>query len=161
MNTICRQRRYSCHSPHSLANQGDLTVSNLIYPDESYAIMGACFNVHNTRGCGFTEPVYQECLEIEFRHAEIPFVAQPELQLEYRDKVLEHTFRPDFVCFGKVIVEIKALSGLTDEHRAQALNYLNATGFRLGLLVNFGTHPKLQSERIPFSPRETVNECHQ
>jgi GxxExxY protein len=138
--------------------QGDLTMTNLIYADESYAIMGACFNVHNTHGCGFTEPVYQECLEIEFQHLGISFVAQPELQLEHRGKVLRHRFRPDFVCYGKIVVEIKGLSDLADDHRAQVLNYLNATGFQLGLLINFGTHPRLQSERIPFSPRKTANE---
>ncbi len=133
---------------------------NFIFPDESYAIMGACFNVHNAQGCGFTEPIYQECLEIAFQHLGIPFVAQPELQLEHRGKLLEHMFRPDFVCSGKLIVEIKALSDLTDEHRAQVLNYLNASGYRLGLLVNFGAHPRLQSERIPFSPGKTANESH-
>ena len=130
----------------------------MIYPEESYAIMGACFNVHNEKGCGFTEPIYQECLEIELRHLGIPFVAQPEMKLSYREQTLEHTFRPDFVCHDKIILEIKALSNLIDDHRAQVLNYLNASGLQLGLLVNFGTHPKLQSERIPFTPRRTANE---
>lgn len=120
-------------------------MSNIIYPDESYAIMGACFEVHNEKGCGFTEPVFQECLEIELRHREIPFVAQPEMKLSYRGQVLRNTFRPDFICHGKIIVEIKAIAALVDEHRAQLLNYLNASGFQLGLLINFGTHPQTRS----------------
>ena len=133
-------------------------MSNMIYAEESYAIMGACFKVHNEKGCGFTEPIYQECLEIELRHLGIPFVAQPEMKLSYRGQTLQHTFRPDFVCYDKIILEIKALSNLIDDHRAQVLNYLNASGFQLGLLVNFGTHPKLQSERIPFTCKRTANE---
>jgi GxxExxY protein len=133
-------------------------MSKIIYSDECYAIMGACFNVHNEKGCGFTEPVYQECLEIELAYLGIPFVAQPEMKLTYRDRTLQHTFRPDFVCYDKIILEIKALSNLIDDHRAQVLNYLNASGFQLGLLVNFGTHPKLQSERIPFTRKRTANE---
>jgi GxxExxY protein len=133
-------------------------MPGLIYGDESYAIMGACFAVHNEMGCGFTEPVYQECLAIELHQQGVPFASQPELELTFRGKVLEQHFRPDFVCYGKIILEIKALSALVDEHRAQILNYLNATEFRLGLLVNFGAHPKLQSERIPFTPKGTANE---
>ncbi len=133
-------------------------MSKIIYSEECYAIMGACFHVHNEKGCGFTEPIYQECLEIELAYLGIPFVAQPEMRLSYRGKTRQHTFRPDFVCYDKIILEIKALSNLIDDHRAQVLNYLNATGFQLGLLVNFGTHPKLQSERIPFTAKRTVNE---
>ena len=109
-------------------------------------------------GCGFTESVYQECLAIELQEKGIPFLAQPELELEYRGRTLQQHFRPDFVCYGSIILEIKALASLVDEHKAQVLNYLNATGYRLGLLVNFGTHPKLQSERIPFTPKGTANE---
>ncbi|MDA0590544.1 MAG: GxxExxY protein [Planctomycetota bacterium] len=133
-------------------------MAELIYAGESYAIMGACFAVHNEMGCGFTESVYQECLAIELQEKGIPFLAQPELELEYRGRTLQQHFRPDFVCYGSIILEIKALASLVDEHKAQVLNYLNATGYRLGLLVNFGTHPKLQSERIPFTPKGTANE---
>ena len=99
-------------------------------------------------GCGFLESVYQECLGIEFTARNIPFVAQRELQLVYKNQPLQSTFRPDFVCFDSIIVEIKAVRGLCDEHRAQVHNYLKSTGFRLGLLVNFGSHPKLESERV-------------
>lgn len=99
-------------------------------------------------GCGFLEPVYQECLEIEFDFQKIPFIAQSELSLEYRGQRLKQTYKPDFICFEKIIVEIKSVSNLVDEHRAQLLNYLHATGFKLGLLINFGHHPKLEHERF-------------
>lgn len=124
----------------------------LLYPDESYAIMGACFQVYKDKGCGFTEPVYQECLEIEFGHQEIPFVAQKELRLSYRDQKLEHGFKADFVCYDKIIVELKAVSKLIGDHRAQLLNYLSATGMKLGILVNFGHYPKLEYERLILTP---------
>ena len=123
-------------------------MAELLYPDESYAIMGACFNVYKTMGCGFVEPVYQECLEIELEHLKIPFRAQEELELTYRGRQLEATYKPDFICYDKIIVELKAVSNLVSEHRAQVLNYLSATGFKLGLLINFGHYPKLEYERL-------------
>jgi GxxExxY protein len=123
-------------------------MDKLVYPKESYAIIGACFNVYKEMGCGFLEPVYQECLEIEFEYQGIPFLSQQELKLRFRDRELEHIFKPDFVCYDKIIVELKAVSKLIDEHRAQVLNYLSATGFELGLLVNFGHYPKLEYERL-------------
>ena len=121
---------------------------DLIYRDECYKLVGACFEVYNEKGCGFLEPVYQECLEIEFEYQKIEFKAQEQLKLFYRGRELKQRYIPDFICFGKIIVEIKAASKLTDEHRAQVINYLNATGFELGLLVNFGAYPKLEWERL-------------
>lgn len=121
---------------------------DIIFKDECYKIISACFNLYNDKGCGFLEPVYQERLEIEFEYLEIPAIAQPELNITYRDKKLNKTYRPDFICYDKIIIEIKTVSELTDEHRAQVINYLNATGFKLGLLINFGHYPKLQWERI-------------
>lgn len=94
------------------------------------------------------EPVYQECLAIELEHQRIPFVQQQQLDLYYRERKLTHRYKPDFACFGKIIIEIKAVTKLVDEHRAQVMNYLKATGFELGLLVNFGHHPKIEYERI-------------
>jgi GxxExxY protein len=120
----------------------------LLYEEESYAIIGACFEVYKQKGCGFVEQVYQECLKIEFDIQGIPFRSQLELQLEYKGRPLEVKYRPDFVCFEKVIVELKANADLCDAHRAQLHNYLKSTGLRLGLLVNFGHHPKLEYERI-------------
>lgn len=123
-------------------------VDDLIYKDECYQIIGACFAVYKDKGCGFLEPVYQECLEIEFDYLKLPAVAEPPLVIRYRGHELRRTYNPDFICFGKIILEIKAVPDLTDAFRAQVLNYLNATGFELGLLVNFGHHPRLEYERI-------------
>lgn len=123
-------------------------VEDLIYKDECYSIVGACFEVYKEKGCGFHEAVYQECLGIEFEFQKIPTIAQPSLSIEYRNRPLAQKYFPDFVCFEKIIVELKALSSLTDEHRAQVLNYLKASNFKLGLLINFGHYPKLQYERI-------------
>lgn len=130
----------------------------ILHKEESYRIVGACFEVYKQKGCGFTEPLYQECLGLEFRLQNIPFVSQPELQLEYKGKLLTQYFKPDFICFDKIVIEIKALNGLVDVHRAQALNYLNATRFDLALLVNFGHYPKLEYERIAHSRPKTVSE---
>ncbi len=123
-------------------------MSEIIYPEESYRIMGACFEVYKEKGCGFLEAVFQECLEMEFADQDIPFAAQPRLELSYKGRPLKQTYTPDFICHGKIIVELKAVSALTDEHRAQVHNYLRATGHRLGLLVNFGHYPKIKAERI-------------
>ncbi len=120
----------------------------MIFKDECYAIVGACFEVYRDKGCGFHEPVYQECLSIEFEHCRIPAIAQPGLSLEYRGRVLAQKYVPDFVCYRKIVVELKAGAEISDEHRAQVLNYLNAGSFELGLLVNFGHYPKLQYERM-------------
>jgi GxxExxY protein len=123
-------------------------MKDLIYKEESYAIVGACFEVYNQMGAGFLEAVYQECLEIEFRERKIPFMARKQLVLRYKQQTLKAKYVPDFVCHEKIILEIKALSDITNEHRAQVHNYLRATGMKLGLLVNFGAEGKVQSERI-------------
>lgn len=120
----------------------------ILYPEESYAVIGACFEVYNEMGCGFLEAVYQECLAIEFESRGIPYVSMPILQLEYRGRILQQTYTPDFICYDKIIIEIKAVSELADEHRAQIMNYLKATNKELGLLVNFGHHPQLEYQRI-------------
>ncbi|HEY4245875.1 MAG TPA: GxxExxY protein [Lacunisphaera sp.] len=120
----------------------------IVHEKESYAVMGACFTVYKDKGCGLTESIYQECVEIEFEYLNLPMSAQPQLPVIYRGRTLKHRFIPDFICYGKVILEIKAVSKLTDEHRAQVLNYVHATGYELGLLVNFGHHPKIEYERI-------------
>lgn len=122
--------------------------TDIVYKEESYRIMGACFEVYKLKGPGFLEAVYQECLQIELALEGIPFIAQPELELTYKGQRLQQSYKPDFVCFEKIILEIKAVSQLGDEHRAQAHNYLKATGFKLGLLVNFSHHPQLEWERI-------------
>lgn len=123
-------------------------MKNILFKEESYKIIGACFEVYKQKGCGFTEPVYQECLQIELALQGIPFLSQPELNMEYKGKPLTQFFKPDFVCFGKIIIELKAVDRLIDPHRAQAMNYLNASKFELALLINFGHSPKLEYERI-------------
>ncbi|HVS54334.1 MAG TPA: GxxExxY protein [Opitutaceae bacterium] len=123
-------------------------MTEILYREESYRIMGACFEVYKEKGCGFLEAVFQECLELELGDQQITFVAKPLLALSYKGRALKQVYSPDLVCFGKIIVELKAVSGLADEHRAQVHNYLRATGHRLGLLVNFGHFPKLEYERI-------------
>jgi len=120
----------------------------IIYKDESYKVIGACFEVYKEKGCGFVEPVYQECLSLELAFQDIAFRDQVELELEYKSHTLTHTYKPDFICFEKIILEIKAVSALNDKHRAQIHNYLKATNFKLGLLVNFGHYPKTEWERI-------------
>lgn len=123
-------------------------MANIVYKLESYEIMGTCFEVYKEKGNGFLEPVYQECLEMELSLRKINFVAHPPLALTYKGKPLKSTYTPDFICFGKIVLEIKSVSGLTDAHRAQVQNYLKATKLKLGLLVNFSHYPKLEYERI-------------
>jgi GxxExxY protein len=123
-------------------------MSNLIYEEESYLIRGACIEVHKEMGNGYLEAVYQECLEREFSVRGIPFQSQQELVLHYKGEQLRQTYKPDFICFGKIIVEIKGVAKIHSEHQAQIINYLKATGFKLGFLVNFGSHPQAQIERF-------------
>lgn len=120
----------------------------IVYQDESYQIQGAIFEVYREMGCGFLESVYQECLEKELRNRKIPFESQVQLPLSYKGEQLEQKYVPDLICYGKIIVELKAVKDLAPEHQAQLLNYLKATNLELGLLVNFGTHPKAQILRM-------------
>lgn len=113
----------------------------------TFSIIGAAMEVHSIIGCGFTEPLYQEAFEEELRLRNIPYSREKTFQITYKDKVLEKVFRPDFVCDDKVIVELKAVTELTDEHYAQVCNYLKATGLELGLLINFGNR-SLEYKRI-------------
>ena len=109
-----------------------------LYQEESYKIRGAVFAVHNELGCGFLERVYQDALENEFKERGIPYEREKLIQIMYKDKPLGEPYRADFVCYDKIIVELKALSALDGTHRAQVINYLKAAKMKLGLLVNFG-----------------------
>lgn len=113
-------------------------MSELVYWEESYKSIGACMEVHKVLGCGFLEAVYQDALAIEFSKRGIPFEQEKELEIPYKDAILNKRYYSDFICYNKIVVEIKALSSLTSDHEAQVLNYLKATGHKLGLLINFG-----------------------
>ena len=119
----------------------------IIHKDESYKIIGTAFKVYNTLGAGFLEAVYQEALEIEFQRQGIPYEREKELKIQYDGIELKQTYKADFVCFGKIIVELKAVSALEDAHRSQVYNYLHATNYKLGLLLNFGCPDELEYER--------------
>ena len=123
-------------------------MAELIFKKECYQIIGACFEVYTDKGCGFLEPVFQECLELEFALQGLPAQAQVPISLQYKGRPWRTHYVADFICFEKVVVELKAVSALADEHRAQIQNYFAATGYRLGLLVNFGHFPKLEWERF-------------
>jgi GxxExxY protein len=118
-----------------------------IYSEETSRIIGACFEVHNTLGNGFLESVYQEALMIELYKQNIPFITEQKLDIWYKEDRLTKFFTADFVCYDKIILELKAADAITDDHIGQVINYLKATNFKLGLLLNFGA-PKLQIKRL-------------
>lgn len=120
----------------------------LIYKEEAFALIGACFEVYNELGNGFLEDVYQEALEDELGRRSILFTAKPQLEIRYKGRLLRKNYQPDIVAWAKIIVELKAVRELADDHRSQVQNYLKASSFRLGLLVNFGKPKELQYERI-------------
>lgn len=122
-------------------------MTDLIYKEESYQIIGTCMEVHNNLGSGFLEIVYKDALEYELTKNNIPYEREKEYKVHYKNIVLPHKFYADFVVFDKIILEIKCMSGIVDEHIAQTLNYLRVSNNRLGLIVNFGKE-KLQSKRI-------------
>lgn len=121
--------------------------SNLLYKEEVYRVVGAAMEVHKTLGHGFLEPVYQETFEIELSANNIPFQGQMPLQLEYKGTALEKFYIADVCVFDKIIIEIKAVEHLDSNHIAQVVNYLKASGFKLGLLINFGAK-SLEWKRI-------------
>lgn len=128
-------------------NEGDL-----LFKEESYKIVGAAMEVHRMLGCGFVEPVYQEALEKEFALRGIPYEREKELSIFYKGNTLTKTFKADFICYNKIILELKAVREFADEHYAQIYNYLRASGLELGLLINFGA-PSIEFERVPASKK--------
>lgn len=125
----------------------DFAEEDLLYGPECYKIIGACMEVHTELGPGFAEAVYEEALELEFLNRKIPFEKQKPLTITYKGVELVKRYCADFVCFGTIILELKAANALHSEHMAQVLNYLKATESRLGLLVNFGAD-RLEYKRI-------------
>ena len=120
---------------------------NLIFEEETDAIRGAVFEVYKEMGCGFLEIVYQECLEKELALKNIPFASQTDLKLNYKGKLRQQTYRPDLIYYDQIILELKAVKEIAPEYQAQIINYLKASNLKLGLLVNFGSHPKVQIKR--------------
>jgi len=121
----------------------------------TYKIIGAAIEVHKELGCGFLEAVYQQALEKEFQLQGIPFKFQTIIEIKYKGKLLEKKYQPDFICFGKVIIEIKAISRLSGIEEAQLINYLKATELNVGLLINFGAQ-SLQYKRLVYNLRESA-----
>jgi len=130
-------------------------MSELFLADLTYKIIGACMEVHAQLGCGFLEPVYQEALSMEFDERHIPYEKEKVLEIKYKKKLLSKKYIADFICFDRIIVELKALSNLSSDHEAQLLNYLKATGIEVGLLVNFGTR-KLEYKRMILTKKLSV-----
>lgn len=145
-NTLNAGLSRSAYSESSVVNNN--TNQSYIYSDETYAIRGAVFEVYKQMGAGFLEAVYQECLELELSKRGIPFEAQKELNISYCGIPLKQIYRADVVCYGKIILELKAVKTLLPEHQAQLHNYLKATDFKLGLLINFSAPKGVEIKRI-------------
>ena len=124
-------------------------MENLIYKQQSYEVIGKCFEVHNYLGPGFLEVVYKDALELEFQRNGIPFIREREYRIDYKGTILKHTFSADFLVYDSIILEIKAVSKLTELSVAQSINYLKASGKKLALLINFG-ETKLNCKRLVF-----------
>ncbi|HPR59822.1 MAG TPA: GxxExxY protein [Prolixibacteraceae bacterium] len=122
-------------------------MTDILFKDESYKIIGACMEVHKKLGAGFLESVYSEALELEFKNAEIPYEKEKKLPVYYGEQKLNKYFRADYVCYNAIILELKATKFFIEADSKQTLNNVKATKFKLGLLVNFGT-PSLTYKRI-------------
>ena len=127
---------------------GEGYVNDLYLKEEVYAVIGAAIEVHKEMGCGFLEAVYQEAMGLELMDREIPHKAECNLAIQYKGRILKKTYCADFICFEQLVVEIKALEKLYSRDEAQLLNYLKATGMKVGVLVNFGAHGKLEWKRF-------------
>jgi GxxExxY protein len=140
-----------------MINQQDTTTNqvhqlpDLYLKEECYNLIGAAFETHKILGSGFLESVYQEAFEIELNSRNIPFISQPQLELTYKDHKLAKKFKPDLLVYGEIIVEIKAINSLSEIEEAQLINYLKATNFHLGLLINFGSRKMEWKRRILFN----------
>ena len=121
---------------------------DILFKDECFKIYGCIYAVNRKLGSGFLEAVYQEALEIELRRENVPFLSQQKLEILYDGIPLTNSYIADIVCYNKILLELKAISKINNQHKAQLLNYLAATGFRLGLLVNFNSYPKAEIIRM-------------
>ncbi|MDR1895322.1 MAG: GxxExxY protein [Prevotellaceae bacterium] len=110
----------------------------IIYKTESYNIIGAAMEVHRVLGCGFLEAIYQEAMEKEFMYRKMPYKREKKLEIYYKEELLSQFYVADFICYDKIVVELKALNTISSLEEAQMLNYLKATNFKVGILLNFG-----------------------
>lgn len=124
-------------------------MSEIVYKEESYGIIGRCMEVYNELGHGFSEVVYKDALEMEFNDNDIFYEREKEYSVHYKSRLLDHKFFADFVVFDKIILEVKCVKALTEEHIALTINYLKVSGNRLALLVNFGRQ-KLEYQRLVY-----------
>ena len=124
-------------------------MNELIFKEETYAIIGICMEVHNQLGHGFSEIVYKDALEYEFDENRIDYEREKEYIVNYKGRILPHKFYADIIVFDSIIVEVKCVKTLTDEHLAQAINYLKVSKNRLALLINFG-RGKLEYKRVVY-----------
>ncbi len=122
-------------------------MTKVVYKEESYQIIGKCFEVHNNLGAGFLEIVYKDALEYEFRKADIPFEREKKYTVNYKGVILPHKFYADFVVYDTIILEVKAVAAISDVFVAQAINYLKVSKKKLALIVNFG-ESQINSKRI-------------
>ncbi len=120
----------------------------LIFKEEVFAIVGAAIEVHKELGSGFLEPVYHEAMMLELPRHKVPFQSEVELSISYKQEPLQQKYRADFICFEQIVVELKALQHLSGKEESQLLNYLKATGLKVGVLINFGSHGKLEWKRL-------------
>ncbi len=123
-------------------------MTKLILEDETYAVTGTAIELHRALGPGFLEKVYQEAMQLELSARSIPFEAEIPLDINYKGQCLTQKYYADLICFGQIIVELKALNHLSGKEDAQLLNYLKATGLQVGLIFNFGSHGKLERKRL-------------
>ena len=138
MTQISTDKEIICEHLRNLWTKNQKLMENFLYKSETYNIIGACYEVHNHLGAGFLEAVYQEALALEFDMQNIPYEREKTLTIAYKGKELEKHYRPDFLCYDAIIVELKALSAITTEHESILLNYLKASGLKVGYVVNFG-----------------------
>ena len=137
-------------------NANEDQQDNLLFKNECYRIYGCIYAVNRKLGSGFLEAVYQEALEIELRKEKIPFISQQELEIIYDGIPLSNKYYVDIICFNKIIIELKAVKKINDQHKAQLMNYLAVTGYDLGLLVNFNSFPKADIVRIVNEKKKTL-----
>lgn len=131
-------------------------MGKLILPEESFNIIGAAMEVHNIIGCGFSEIIYQEAFEEELKQRQIPFSREKMFTITYKGKTLSKFFRPDFICYDSIIVELKTVDEFVDEHFTQVMNYLKVTGMQLGILINFANE-SLEYKRILRNPKWDIH----